>query len=191
MCERERRGSPVLTLLVVVALIGFVSGKAGAVEVPKLGKPHSTHRAPPGPGVGARPTSAARREIPAGVLAIYRARSTQAQCPGLSWTVLAGIGAVESGHGQSRARGVHSGHNYAGAAGPMQMGNGTGKAGNAWARYGRGGNIYDPADAIPAAARYLCGHGAPGNVRRAVYGYNPDWGYVANVMGHARRYGRP
>ena len=42
-------------------------------------------------------------------------------CPGLPWGVLAGIGEVESDHGQSTAPGVHSGANFAGAEGPMQF----------------------------------------------------------------------
>ncbi|HUZ27348.1 MAG TPA: hypothetical protein VMV07_26660 [Streptosporangiaceae bacterium] len=34
-------------------------------------------------------------------------------CPGLPWTVLAGIGTVESGNGTSALPGVHSGTNQA------------------------------------------------------------------------------
>ena len=50
--------------------------------------------------------------------AVHRRRAT---CPGLPWAVLAGIGEVESDHGQSTRAGVHSGANYAGAEGPMQF----------------------------------------------------------------------
>jgi hypothetical protein len=186
--EPERRGNPVVTLLLVVALIGVASkATAGTLELPKLPKlptkPHAHRPAPVGPpGPGAKPTAAARHEIPAHVLAIYRARDTQAQCPGLSWTVLAGIGRVESNHGKSHARGVHSGHNYAGAAGPMQFLDGT------WARYGRG-SVYVPENAIPAAARYLCASGAPKDVPGALHHYNRSWSYVRAVLAHARRYG--
>jgi integrase len=42
-------------------------------------------------------------------------------CPGLPWSVLAGIGKVESDHGQSTAPGIRSGANFAGAEGPMQF----------------------------------------------------------------------
>lgn len=190
MCQPRQAGSPVLALLLVVALVGYVSAKADALELPKpkLPKVSRLGAAPAGPQAGAAPSAFARRDIPARYLSIYRAKSTQRQCPGLSWTVLAGIGKVESNHGRSRLPGVRSRQNFAGAAGPMQIGNGTGKAGNSWAKYGRG-SIYRPEDAIPAAARYLCGHGARQNVRGAVYGYNHSGAYVNTVMRHAARYG--
>jgi membrane-bound lytic murein transglycosylase B len=108
--------------------------------------------------------------------------------------VLAAIGKVESDHGRSRLPGVRSGWNTAGAAGPMQFGIGVGRAGNAWARYGadfdRDGqrSVYDPGDAIPAAARYLCDAGAPRRLDRALYAYNHSWAYVAKVKTIAARY---
>jgi membrane-bound lytic murein transglycosylase B len=108
--------------------------------------------------------------------------------------VLAGIGKVESDHGRARLPGVRSGWNRAGAAGPMQFGIGVGRAGNAWARYGADydgdgrRSVYDPGDAIPAAARYLCAHGAPRRLDAALYAYNPSWSYVARVKRLARRY---
>jgi len=107
---------------------------------------------------------------------------------------LAAIGKVESNHGRARLPGVRSGWNAAGAAGPMQFGIGKGRAGNAWARYGgdfdRDGHpsVYDPGDAIPAAARYLCAHGAPHRLDRALFAYNRSWSYVARVKRLARRY---
>jgi membrane-bound lytic murein transglycosylase B len=76
----------------------------------------------------------------------------------------------------------------------MQVGIGVGRAGNAWARYGRDfdrdgqRSVYDPGDAIPAAARYLCAHGAPGRLDRALYAYNRSWAYVARVKAIAARY---
>ncbi len=101
---------------------------------------------------------------------------------------LAGIGKVESDHGRVRLPGVRSGSNWAGACGPMQLGCVPGsKAGNAWARYGHG-SVSDPADAIPAAARYLVDHGARRNLDRAIYAYNPSWTYVAKVKQLIGRY---
>lgn len=46
-----------------------------------------------------------------------------------------------------------------------------------WDRYGQG-DINNPRDAIFAAARYLKANGAPGDMRRALYRYNPSNNYV-------------
>ena len=135
---------------------------------------------------------AARAVIPIGYLRLYRKAAQR--CPGLSWRVLAAVGKVESDHGRSSLPGVRSDWNQAGAAGPMQFGIGTGRAGNAWAHYGadfdRDGraSVYDPGDAIPAAARYLCAAGAPRRLDRALYAYNHSWAYVAKVKAIAVRY---
>jgi membrane-bound lytic murein transglycosylase B len=61
------------------------------------------------------------------------------------------------------------------------------KAGNSWARYGHR-CPHDPAQAIPAAARYLVDHGARRNLDRALYAYNHSRSYVAKVKQLARRY---
>jgi hypothetical protein len=140
----------------------------------------------------AAPSRAATADIPPGYLRQYR--SAVRRCAGLSWAVLAAVGKVESDHGRARLPGVRSGWNAAGAAGPMQFGIGVGRAGNAWARYGgdfdRDGHpsVYDPGDAIPAAARYLCAYGAPHRLDRALFAYNRSWSYVARVQRLARRY---
>jgi cell wall-associated NlpC family hydrolase len=125
--------------------------------------------------------------IPAPILAIYQDAATV--CPGLSWTVLAAIGTVESGNDQSTLPGVHSGHNPAGAEGPMQFEPAT------FARYDDpvppGGALppspYDPADAVYAAARMLCANGAAlgSGIRQAVFAYNHSNSYVAEVLGLA------
>ncbi len=65
------------------------------------------------------PTPFAVAEIPAAYLDLYRRAA--ATCPGLSWTVVAAIGAIESSHGRLSAPGVHSGSNFAGAMGTMQF----------------------------------------------------------------------
>jgi hypothetical protein len=138
------------------------------------------------------PSQLANVDIPAGYLKLYRQAAPR--CPGLSWSVLAGIGKVESDHGRAQLPGVRSGWNHAGAAGPMQFGIGKGPAGNAWARFGRDDDhnghvsVYDPGDAVPAAARYLCDAGAPHRLDAALYAYNPSLAYVAKVRAIARRY---
>jgi hypothetical protein len=176
------------TLIGVCLLVLAVSAYGVAGDLGLLGDPPAhakLARQPP-------PSQAAAADIPAGYLHLYR--HATGRCPGLSWSVLAGIGKVESDHGRARLPGVRSGWNRAGAAGPMQFGIGVGRAGNAWARYGadydRDGrrSVYDPSDAIPAAARYLCAHGAPRRLDAALYAYNPSWSYVARVKRLARRY---
>src|SRR5262249_47456543 len=112
---------------------------------------------------------------------------------------LAAIGKVETDHGRARLPGVHAGVNCAGAAGPMQLGigagdHGCGDAGNAWATYAVDGDhdghqdVYDPADAIPTAARSLRAAGAPDDSRRAIFAYNRATWYVAQVLAVAEGY---
>jgi hypothetical protein len=138
------------------------------------------------------PSRSAKSDIPTTYLRRYR--QAVRRCPGLSWSVLAAVGKVESDHGRSRLPGVSSGWNRAGAAGPMQFGIGVGRAGNAWARYGADfdqdgrTSVYDPGDAIPAAADYLCANGAPHRLDQALYAYNHSWAYVTKVKAIASRY---
>jgi len=127
-----------------------------------------------------QPKGKARGDIPAQYLALYRRYG--GMCPGLSWGVLAGIGKVETNHGRLRLPGVRSGENFAGAGGPMQFLSGT------WKRHGKGGNRYDPRDAIQAAARKLCADGASRDLRRAIFAYNHAWWYVDKVMAWRRAY---
>jgi hypothetical protein len=183
------RRSLILACLFVLAVTAYgVAQDLGLVDPPAAAKPARPVR----PSPQAPPSPAARADIPTSYVRLYR-RATS-RCPGLSWIVLAAVGKVESDHGRSRLPGVHSGWNRAGAAGPMQFGIGVGRAGNAWARYGadfdRDGrrSVYDPGDAIPAAARYLCDAGAPRRLDRALYAYNHSWAYVAKVKTIAARY---
>jgi hypothetical protein len=178
------RGTLILACLLVLAVTAHgVAGDLGLLDPPAAARP--ARQAPP--------SSAARADIPRSYLALYRAAAPR-YCPGLSWSILAGIGKVESDHGRARLPGVRSGWNRAGAAGPMQFGIGKGRAGNAWARFGRDDDhdgrvsVYDPGDAIPAAARYVCDAGAPRRLDAALYAYNPSGAYVARVKRWAARY---
>jgi hypothetical protein len=180
------RGTVVLACLLVLAVTVYgIAGDLGLLNPPAAALP--ARQTPP--------SHAATADIPAGYLQLYR--QAPAHCPGLSWTVLAGIGKVESDHGRAPLPGVRSGWNHAGAAGPMQFGIGKGPAGNAWARFGRDYDrdgrisVYDPSDAIPAAARYLCDAGAPRRLDAALYAYNPSTSYVTRVKQLARRYTAP
>ncbi len=139
-----------------------------------------------GGGVGtAQPTELALSEIPAEYLQLYMT-SAERWCPGLSWTVLAAIGWVETRHG-SHPTMISS----VGAQGPMQFMPAT------WARYGIDAdgdgvaNVWSPADAIAGAANYLCASGAgdPATLRQAIWHYNHDWDYVDTVLAKAAEYG--
>ena len=141
---------------------------------------------------GGTPSPQAQQDIPPQLLPVYQTAADS--CPGLPWSVLAAIGKVETDHGRSTAPGVRSGANFAGAAGPMQIGIG-GKAGNTFAGYaidadGGGANVYNPVDAIFTAANYLCQNGAGrgADVAGAIFAYNhADW-YVTKVLAIASTY---
>ena len=112
----------------------------------------------PAPATAPAPSASARGDIPAAYLRLYRAA---ARAQRVDWRVLAAIGKNESDHGRSRAPGVRSGLNYARCcAGPMQFCT-VESCGNTWRAYATDGNrdgrasVYDPADAIPAAARLV------------------------------------
>jgi len=142
--------------------------------------------ASPSPEAGG-PAGAASPDIPATALAAYVAGA--AWCPGLSWTVLAGIGKVESDHGRSTLPGVASGANPLGAEGPMQFLPAT-FAAYAVSAAGQAPTPYVLADAAVAAARMLCADGAarPGGVPPALYAYNHSSSYVDAVLGWAAAY---
>jgi Transglycosylase SLT domain len=139
----------------------------------------------PAPAKAVPPAPQAPVGRPESYLELYqRAAST---CPGLSWTVLAAIGQVESGHGRN------NGPSSAGALGPMQFMPST------WKAYGVDGDgdgtadIWSPYDAVPGAAKYLCANGAGRGgekLRKAVWFYNHSWDYVNKVLGLADAYAR-
>jgi membrane-bound lytic murein transglycosylase B len=130
---------------------------------------------------------AALQASPGMMSAQYKAMYLEAAktCPGLPTEVLMAIGQIESGHG------ANDGPSYAGAIGPMQFMPAT------WVAYGVDGNHdgfadpFDPADAIPSAARLLCADGAadPKSLIDAVALYNPgDPTYPVAVMEVAKGY---
>ena len=130
--------------------------------------------------VGGAPTDAARA-IPPRLLPIYLAAQ---QRYGVPWNVLAAINSVETDFGRNLS--VSS----AGAIGWMQFMPGT------WAEYATDGNgdgqkdPYDPADAIPAAAKLLKAAGADRDLHDAIFAYNRAEWYVQKVLVLARSYAK-
>ena len=146
--------------------------------------------APAATGLTGTPTALAMSGIPADYLAWYMAAAKT--CPGLPWSVLAGIGEVESDHGRSALPGVRSGSNSARAEGPMQFEPATFVQFAVNADPGQPLSPYDPADAIYTAAAMLCADGAadgtPAGLQNAVFAYNHAQWYVSEVMAWAARY---
>ncbi|MFG1791635.1 lytic transglycosylase domain-containing protein [Nocardia sp. NPDC049149] len=158
--------------------------------------------------------------IPEVVLAAYRnaelAMESSAPGCGLSWSLLAGIGRIESGHaggGRTDAAGTTvtpiygpaldgtlpgneiikaASGGYVRAIGPMQFLPGT------WSLYaadGNGDGVADPNnvfDAALAAGKYLCSGGLdlrdPAQELRSVLRYNNSTAYAANVLSWAAAY---
>jgi membrane-bound lytic murein transglycosylase B len=148
-------------------------------------------------------------DVPARYLALYQ---TAGQHFRISWPLVAGVGKMETDHGRVRLPGVHGGVNRAGCcAGPMQFS--VLSSAPTWQLYRVDGNrdgrrsVYDPADAIPSAAKMLAGlqgrfHGSgalalaaynagPGNVRRfgGVPPFTETRRYVRGGMRYARMLG--
>jgi len=122
---------------------------------------------------------------PTTYMQLYQASAAQ-YCKGLSWTVLAAIGEVESGNG------ANVGPSSAGALGPMQF------LPSTWQQWGIDGfgdtgtpDIMNPFDAVPSAANMLCADGAAtggSSLYDAIFDYNhADW-YVNEVLAIAREY---
>ncbi len=148
------------------------------------------------------PSQQARNSIPADYLALFKATGHKY---GIPWVILAGIGKVESDDGRTTLPGVHSGSNAFGAAGPMQIGIG-GASGDTWggapvhpagqrvngvaidANHDGVASVYQPADAIAGAARYLLAHGILDNVNGAIFAYNHLESYVQTVLAWAGTY---
>ena len=171
-----------LLAVVVAGVVAFLLAVTGALVLFSLAM-----LAGGGDGESGLASQQALDDIPTELLSVYQGAA--ASC-GMRWAVLAAVGKVETDHGRSTARGVGSGANPAGAMGPMQFLAGT------WAAYGVDANddatvdVYNPADAIWGAARYLCASGAgdPAGLRSAIWSYNhADW-YVDEVLAVAAGY---
>jgi hypothetical protein len=183
----------------VSARLGLIHHVAALISAPGLSISRLRHEVraalggAPAPLITLRPQHVpapvtATSQVPSGRPTTYIQlfqESAALYCPGLPWTVLAAIGQIESGD-QSNP-GVSS----AGALGPMQF------LPSTWAVWGMSTpwapgppNIYNPFDAVPAAARYLCAAGGatPAGLPGAIFAYNHAEWYVNEVLALAKEY---
>jgi peptidoglycan DL-endopeptidase CwlO len=199
-------GSHRILILVIIGIAGLLL--LGLLAVPVLVGTDLFFAASAGcsgqrTGTVGQPAAGAKaKTIPADYLYWYKRVGQQY---GVPWTILAGIGTVESDNGQTTLPGVHSGQNGFGAAGPMQIGIG-GAAGNVWGGLpvhpasevvsgvatdedgGPDASVYDPADAIAGAAKYLLGSQVQTNPAAAIFAYNHLQSYVQSVLYYAGAY---
>src|SRR5271154_2825264 len=188
--------APRILILGVIGLVGVLG--LGLLTVPIMIGANSFFAATAGcsgqqTGTTGQPSGSAKaKSIPADYLFWYKKVGQQY---GVPWTILAGIGTVESDNGRTTLPGVHSGQTGFGAAGPMQIGIG-GASGNSWGGLpvhpasevvngvatdedgGPNADVYNPADAIAGAAKYLTEFGVQTNPSAAVFSYNHLQSYV-------------
>jgi hypothetical protein len=168
--------APAADLATLMEQVRSVIGAAGTVE--NLVPVATTASLPVDTSVPTGP--------PANYLQLYQ-ESAAGYCPGLSWTVLAAIGEIESGDG------ADEGPSTAGALGPMQFLPSTWQTWGTDA-FGQTGtpDIMNPLDAVPAAARLLCasGGGSSATLAGAIFSYNHATWYVSEVLALASEYAR-
>jgi len=204
--QRRVQGSHRILIIVIIGVAGILL--LGLLAVPALIGTNMFFAAGAGCSgeqsgtAGQPPAGGQAKSIPANYLYWYKRVGQQY---GVPWTILAGIGTVESDNGQTLLPGVHSGSNAFGAAGPMQIGIG-GAAGNVWGGLpvhpasqvvngvatdedgGPNASVYDPADAIAGAAKYLLEFQVTANPSAAIFAYNHLQSYVQSVLYYAGAY---
>jgi murein DD-endopeptidase MepM/ murein hydrolase activator NlpD len=136
---------------------------------------------------GSDPTSGGGTSAEGGPEEYRKFANEAADKYGVDAAVLMGICDVESQFG-TLAGSKKGGTSSAGALGPMQFMPAT------WQQYGVDANgdgtadVYDPKDAMYAAAKYLAAAGFKQDVRKAIFAYNhADW-YVNLVLSKADKY---
>lgn len=185
-----------LSILVIPMLV------VGGVSLLFAGGGSGANCGPAAANAAQPPPSAAANSIPSNYLMWFQKVGRQYNVP---WTILAGIGKVESDDGRTTLPGVTSGQNGFGAAGPMQIGI-QGASGNTWGgaprhpasqvvngvatdENGDGiASVYEVPDAIAGAAKYLIAHGVQQNPASAIFAYNHANWYVQEVLTWASTY---
>jgi hypothetical protein len=177
------------------ARLGLVHQVAGLISAPAVRLAALTRKVTRILGAGGRIEQLRGGQLPAGSVSAGTRPTTYIQlfkasaaryCPGLSWTVLAAIGQIES------ADGTNVGPSSAGALGPMQF------LPSTWARWGIDAfgqtgppNVMNPYDAVPSAASLLCADGAAAggsSLSHAIFDYNHANWYVSEVLALAAEY---
>ena len=175
--------------------LGLVHSVAALISAPAAGLAPLTRAVRAAAGRGARIYSLRREQLPVsssvagGLPTTYIGlfqQSAARYCPGMSWTILAAIGQIES------ADGTNEGPSTAGALGPMQF------LPSTWRIWGTDGfgqtgtpDIMNPYDAVPSAARMLCADGAASgghSLYQAIFDYNHAGWYVTEVLDLAGAY---
>jgi Transglycosylase SLT domain len=178
------------------ASLGLIHNVAALISAPGVAMPALKHEVRAALGGAGRVVSLREPQLPvdtskssgkpASYLQLFR-ESAARYCPGMSWTVLAAIGQIESGDG------ANVGPSSAGAEGPMQFLPSTWQEWGITA-FGEPGppDVMDPYDAVPSAARLLCaaGAGTPAGLPNAILAYNHASWYVAEVLALAQQYAR-
>jgi hypothetical protein len=178
------------------ASLGLIHNVAALISAPGVAMPALKHEVRAALGGAGRVVSLREPQLPvdsstssgkpATYLQLFR-ESAARYCPGMSWTVLAAIGQIESGDG------ANVGPSSAGAEGPMQFLPSTWQEWGITA-FGESGppDVMDPYDAVPSAARLLCaaGAGTPAGLPNAILAYNHASWYVAEVLALAQQYAR-
>ncbi len=177
------------------ARLGLVHQVAGLISAPGVRLAVLTRKVSRILGPGGRIEQLRGGQLPAGsysagtqpttYIQLFKASAAE-YCPGLSWTVLAAIGQIESDDG------ANVGPSTAGALGPMQF------LPSTWAQWGIDAfgqtgppNVMNPYDAVPSAARLLCADGAAAggsSLSHAIFDYNHANWYVSEVLALAAEY---
>ena len=155
---------------VTLAAVGDDVRSFAANDVTAANAPGDATLAKPVPPLDALPAWTVRAPRPVEELLGYY-KEAEART-GIGWFYLAAINFVETRMGRV------SGRSTAGAVGPMQF------LPSTWAVCCTG-DPTDDRDAVLGAATYLQRRGAPGDMARAILGYNPNNAYLTMIQRYA------